>query len=128
MFQLIHILPLEPEDYMAREEVLSLDGSTSRVCLQIPIVDDDLVENPEDFPVMISSPDPNVIIMTPPASTVIILDNDRATIGFEMPVYSVNESQGYVEVCAVLSMGLLEIPVQILLTTTDGTALSKFST
>lgn len=112
---------------MAREEVFSLDASTSRVCLQIPIVDDDLVENPEDFPVMLSSPDPDVVIMIPTASSVIILDNDRASIGFEMSVYSVNESQGYVELCAVLSDGLLEIPVQILLITTDVSAQSKLT-
>lgn len=110
---------------MASEEVLFLDRVTSRACLRIPIVDDEVVENPEDFPVLLTSPDDDVIIMMPSASSVIILDNDNAVVGFEMTVYSVNESRGYIEVCAVIMNGSLEIPVQILLLTLDGSAQSE---
>lgn len=101
--------------------------NTPRACLEIPILDDDLVENPEDFPVLISTPDPDVIIMVPSASEVIILDNDRAVVGFEMLEYAVDESAGYVEVCAALLDGSLEINVQILLATMDITAQGKIA-
>lgn len=110
---------------MASEEVLFLDMDTSKVCLQIPILDDEVVENPEDIPVLLSSPDIDIIIEMPSTTSVIILDNDRAVVGFEMVVYSVNESLGYIEVCAVITNGLLDIPVQILLLTKDGSAQSE---
>lgn len=110
---------------MATEEDLFLDESTARACLQIPILDDEVVENPEDLQVLISSPDPDVMIVMPSVASVIILDDDRAVIGFEMLAYSVNESRGYVEVCAALLEGSLEISVQVALVTMDITAESK---
>ncbi len=48
---------------------------TNRSCASIPIVDDADLEPPENFTVIITTPDPDVIV-DPDTSTVIVSDND----------------------------------------------------
>ncbi len=43
-------------------------------------------------------------------------------IGLERPLYTVNETDGTIEVCAVLVSGSLERTVTVSLSTVDGTA------
>lgn len=113
------LILIDPFDFKALAEILFFNDTTNRVCIEIPIIDDDIVENPEDFMVLISTTDPGVNISSPLASSVIILDNDLAVIGFEMESYSVDESLGYVEVCAALLNSSLELVVEVSLSTRD---------
>ena len=96
-------------------------NSTSRVCVDIPIEDDDISEDPEDFPVVLTSDDPDVTSMMPRVN-VTIVDNDEVTIGFEMEQYSVREDQGTVKVCARIMDGSLAREIAISLSTQDGSA------
>ena len=44
------------------------------------------------------------------------------TIGLEEPTYTVNEGDGTIEVCAVLTSGTLDRTVTVTLSTSDGSA------
>ena len=113
----------DPVDFTAVLEELTFDQSTARQCVDIPITDDDRVEDPENFTVVISGDDPDVNFM-PPTSVVTIIDNDRVVIGFEMESYQGDEGQS-VEVCARLFNGTLEQSVIVEIFTGDISALSK---
>lgn len=117
----------DPLDFSATEQTFFFSASTSRACLQIPIIDDSAVENPEDFLVLISSSDPNVNVSLPMAATVIILDNDRTTIGFERESYTVGEDAGFVEVCVSILEGSLEFSVEVSLSTIDSSAKGDYA-
>ena len=54
---------------------LSFDSVTNRSCAVIPIEDDSIYEQPENFPVEISSPDPDVTTI-PDTAAITIMDND----------------------------------------------------
>ena len=93
--------------------------------MDIPITDDDRVEDPENFTVVISGDDPDVNFM-PPTSVVTIIDNDRVVIGFEMESYQGDEGQS-IEVCAILFNGTLEQSVIVEIFTGDMSALGKIN-
>jgi hypothetical protein len=111
----------DPDDFSGIEVILTFDQITDKVCATIPIEDDDISENPEDFPVTLTSDDPDVS-STRPMSTVTIIDNDNITVGFEMETYSATENQGTVEVCARLIKGTLAREAVITLQTESGSA------
>lgn len=113
-----------PGDYTSQSAPFFFDTTTTRACLTIPIIDDNIVEDPEDLVVTIITDNPQVSVPIS-ASPVIILDNDRVVIGFEMEVYSAMEGQGEVELCAVLFEGSLEISVEVGLVSMDLTARGK---
>ena len=98
-------------------EVLVFDSDTARVCTNIPIVDDSVVELTEMFGVMLTTSEPDVDLQDTSA-IVDIIDNDRAVIGFEMEEYQGEEGE-MVEVCAVLMNGTLERSLIIELFTGD---------
>lgn len=85
--------------------------------MNIPINDDSISEDAEDFSVMVSSNDSNVSFERSMVG-VTIIDSDSVTIGFEMEVYSAMEGQ-MVEVCAGIREGALQRVVSVLLSTQD---------
>ncbi len=64
-----------PDDYSQTEAQLRFDAITNRSCVSIPIVDDGDLESPENFSVIITTPDADVII-NPDTSTLIVGDSD----------------------------------------------------
>ena len=50
-------------DYSTVEETLMFDASNPRQCVDIPIQEDDVYENDEDFTVRLTSPDDDVILV-----------------------------------------------------------------
>ena len=116
----LNYLP-DPEDFTETQVMLTFSPSISRACADIPIEDDEVSEDPEDFPVVLTSDDPDVISMQPMAN-VTIIDNDAVTIGFEMETYPALEDQGTVEVCARLMEGTLAREVVITFLTEDDSA------
>ena len=96
--------------------LLSFTNLISKACVDITIEDDSILEDSENFTVTITSGDPDVSFGTPEAR-VTIMDNDNATIGFEMEKYSAREDQEFVEVCARVREGILQKRVSVLLST-----------
>jgi UDP-glucose 6-dehydrogenase len=103
---IVHLSFIEIEDYNHLNTVLVFNSDTSRVCSNIPVIDDSVVEMTEMFGVMLTSSEPDVDLQDSSA-VVDIIDNDRVVIGFEMEQYQ-GEEGGMVEVCAVLTNGTLE--------------------
>lgn len=76
MSQLTFILSA-PDDYssLVNEAVMLPPGST-RMCVDLTIIDDDEVEETETFLISLDSSDVNVIVIPPSQAIVNILDND----------------------------------------------------
>ena len=110
-----------PADYTSVEVELTFDEAVSLSCVDVPIEDDDFIEDLESFTVTLTSGDPDVTFM-PPAAPVFIVDDDSVTIGFEMELYNTAEGDGSLELCAVLLEGALERDVTVTLETQDGSA------
>ena len=91
---------VSPFDFSAISTEILFNETTSTVCMDILIADDDIVEDPEKFTVGISSFNTDVEYTTQ-TSNVTITDNDKAVIGFEMEVYKGNEGR-MVDVCAMV--------------------------
>ena len=103
--------------------MLTFNEATQRACAEIPIEEDDVSEDPEDFPVILTSDDPDISSDRPRAN-VTITDNDNVTFGFEREQYSAREDQGMVEVCSRVIEGSLEREVSIILRTNSISAQS----
>ena len=63
-------------DYSPINSTLNLTSSTTMVEVLIPIIDDSVVETDEQFTVVLSSSDPNVLISANYQVTVTIVNND----------------------------------------------------
>ena len=63
-------------DYSPISNTLNLTSSTTMVEVLIPIIDDSVVETDEQFTVVLSSSDPNVMISDNYQVTVSIVDDD----------------------------------------------------
>ena len=63
-------------DYSPITTTLQFNNTTSRDCVRIPIVADNILEDDEDFFGTLNSTDPFVII-SPDLARVLIQDNDR---------------------------------------------------
>ena len=102
----------DPVDFNASDEMLQLDNLKSKACTEIPIIDDSIIEDRENFTLMIRSSEEEVTIdnMRAETSTVMITDNDKVEIGFEKVKYLQTESEEgrTVDVCAVLRNATLE--------------------
>ncbi len=57
-------------------ETLTFDDQSNRECLSVNISDDRTVENMENFSVTLMSSNPQVIITSPSAAIVHIIDDD----------------------------------------------------
>ena len=112
-----------PADFSSVSADLTFDESTSRACVDIPIEDDQIVENPEVFRVVVDGDDPDVVF-DPPSSTVTIIDSDNVVIGFEMERYQGDEGDE-VEVCALLMNGTLERALLVGVLTEDLSAIGR---
>ena len=99
--------------------MLSFNQETSRACANIPIEDDDITEDPEDFKVTLvpDGEDPND--PDNPMTNVTIIDNDNVTIGFERETYTATEDQGTQEVCVGILEGRLSRSVIVFLESSD---------
>ena len=70
------VLPyLDPDDYTALSQTITLDSDTTSESLMIPINDDDLCESDERFEIMLTSLNDNCVVISSPVP-VLIKDND----------------------------------------------------
>lgn len=72
----------QEDDYGVIVEYQTLQPNVMRTCIMVEILDDNLVEGTEIFKLIISSPDPAVVITSPDRTNIEILDNDsKSTTG-----------------------------------------------
>ena len=136
-----------PDDYEPINRTLTFDSERSSLVVPVRIINDGVDEENEQLlsrlqlePVEGDSPNVQVL---PNQATLTILDDDGKisflkfneeilylyrisgiSIGFELPRYTVNEGDGSIEVCAVLTSGSLERTVTFTLSTGDDSATS----
>jgi Calx-beta domain/Immunoglobulin domain len=81
-------------------------GDGAAKIIQVPIINDNEIEENENFVVTLSNPSDDAVIGSPAVASVVILDNDSAArFRFESSAVSVNESVGEVEVRVLRSGG-----------------------
>ena len=68
--------PIAPNDYTFTETDLTFTPDNSRMCVNIPVTKDTVVEGNENFTVTVTSNDPTVQIGPNSNSTVTIVDDD----------------------------------------------------
>lgn len=113
-----------PGDYNELIYHMTLSHSDGvRKCINITIIDDELVEDTEIFSLTLASED-NAVSLIPDRLTVMILDNDKVTLTLQQTNYTVNESVGQLELNVELK-GTLERNITVSLETTDGNASSR---
>ena len=101
--------------------------NATRLCMGIPIENDDILEDEEYFLLSMLTADKALYTGNDEAagknSTVVVTvtDNDSVSVGLVVSEHSVEEEGGEVEVC-VLLMGLIERDVMVTLFTEPGTA------
>ena len=71
----------EPDDYEAVNSELTFESTRDRVCVTIVIEDDDLLENTEEFQLMLTTNEDQVIL-DPDAAVVSISDTDGRSKDF----------------------------------------------
>lgn len=90
---------IDPKDFSAVSDTLQLYEITTNICVNISIIDDNRVENPEEFTVVIItlSFDQDVDSVNPSSTVVTVFvtinDNDEAEIGFERAEYHYKEGE-----------------------------------
>ena len=99
-------------------------GST--LCETVVLLLDTVIEPLEVFSVEISSTDISVVFQNQQA-TVAIQDESTVDIEFSNNIYSVQETDGSIEVCAELSGGILQRSISVNFTTRDSTASGTFT-
>ena len=73
----------EPDDYEAVNSELTFESTRDRVCVTIVIEDDDLLENTEEFQLMLTTNEDQVIL-DPDAAFVSISDTDGTAKDFSI--------------------------------------------
>ena len=114
-------------DFVQEDSQLTFQprGST-RVCTSITVIDDQLLEDDEQFSVDIIFLDPALYVPGHPSTSntsavVTIGDNDYVTVILESSVYEVLEDVGQVSVCSILT-GSTGKEVSITFASMQGTA------
>ena len=93
-----------------------------RQCVNVSVVDDEVLENTEQFQVQLSSPN-SFVRLVRPRSVVYLLDNDGVRISLEQREVELSEAQetGGIDICVSL-VGLTQRDIPVTLTTQQGTA------
>ena len=113
-----------PDDYKEISYLTSFSHNDgARKCINVTVVDDDLVENTEIFQLWLTSKDEAVSLMSNQL-TLMIVDNDKALLALEQTNLTVNESIGKLEVKLKLT-GQLERNVIFSVVSDNGTALAQ---
>ena len=111
----ISIADTAPMDFT--EVVGEMIDFPSTNCISITIIDDAVPEPNEFFSVLIFETDPAAVLGPNNEATVTITDAE-APVGIELPVYTVGEAAGFVEVC-VVAQGQLSQDVTVSLLSQD---------
>ena len=78
-FELSLIILLAGEDFIPlpqRQALLTFNATTRRLCVEVEILENDVVEGNETLTFSLSTSDPAVHIENAPSAVIIIIDND----------------------------------------------------
>ena len=67
-------------DYIATSYNITIPSQTTHVLFNISIIDDNILEDTENFTVTIMSSQPSITVNTPDQTTIIIVDDDGKQI------------------------------------------------
>lgn len=111
----------EVKDYSKLQLTVPFSESdVDRLCINVTIIDDLLLENDESFTLLLTSAD-SAASVTRNTTTVTILDDDLVTLTLQPMQLTVTESSEQVQIM-VLLRGSLEREVSLRLESEDGTA------
>ena len=79
LIKLVLLSSPAPGDYDAVAEVLTFSASVTRICRNVSSVEDDILEEDEDFTLTLTTTDGSVDL-SPDEANVIIIDDDRTLI------------------------------------------------
>ena len=96
-----------PADFSLKPAELQLNKMRSKACTNISIAKDKIVESRENFTLMMTTNDTEVIINTSEISTITITDANKVVIEFEREKYRIEEGKT-VTLCAALKNATLE--------------------
>ncbi len=111
-----------PEDYTHTTGTVDFPAGETSDTFTVPIFNDGSAENDEFFNVTLLNPSPGLVLGTPFAATVTIVDNDGAgNFQFSAANFSVNESAGTVTITVTRSGGAVGA-ASVQFNTSNGTA------
>ena len=82
------LLSPAPGDYDAVEEFLTFSASVNQICRNVSSVEDNILEEDEDFTLTLTTTDGS-IDLNPDEARVIIIDDDRTLIAIKLHIQSV---------------------------------------
>ena len=140
-------------DYTPVSRSLTFNAATTSQMVEVPIIDDNIVEHSEIINLSLVSTD-SAVILNPSTSTITIEDVDSKwlckyyllyilqlckdqynvftfstsviTIGFNETAYSVSEDAGSISITLSVQTGILDRNVIVTLSTINGTAMCEF--
>lgn len=114
---------VEQADFAPSSGVITFAGGETQKSIVIGIVNDSLIEGPENFSVVLEEPGAGATVGQASTATVTISDDDSptASIGFKSPTYSVDEGAGSANLIVTRSGGL-GVSTSVDYATSDGTA------
>ena len=118
-----------PGDYQDRSYQVEFNVITQRGTLVVYAEPDDILENDEDFKVVLSVPAglPRVFAGTPSVATVTILDRTAAEVYFDPDVYNVTEGQTANLILKLNNNVVPSVIIIVMVQTMDGSALGVYS-
>lgn len=96
------------------------ESDGNRLCINVTIIDDLLLENDETFTLLLTSADSAVSVELN-MTTVTILDDDSVTLALQPMEFTITESSQQIQITVILR-GSLESEVSLMLESEDGTA------
>lgn len=116
---------LQGSDFIGKSDTLTFLAGETQKTINIPIINDSLIEGTESFFVTLSEPGIGVALGTNITATVDISDDDspNATIGFNQSSFDVDEGAGFANLTVTRSGGL-GVQATVNYSTGNGTAVS----
>ena len=120
---LLCLCPLDPEDFMSGEFVVTVDPVSQQGRLVLPARTDNLIELPETLTAILLTPtSPGVVAIEPTITQVTILDATLATVMFVTPMVGVTEGDAVTLQLLLSAEVTAGVTFSINITTTPGTA------
>jgi len=116
-----------PSDYSNTTITVSFAAAQTSRTVNIPVVNDTLVEADETVKLTLSTPTGGALLGSPATSTLTIVDNDakRGTLAFSRTSYTVNESGTPVSAVIINRTGGSDGAINVRVTPSNGTAIAS---
>lgn len=109
------------QDYINTAIAVNLAAGQIEQIVQVPLIDDLAIENPETIALTLVSPQSGVTIGAQSTANLTVVDND-VSLQFSSPEFTVNEEGTPISAVTVTRTGVSDRPVAATITFSDGTA------